>query len=118
MSSEISFCPLCAGKLDSGNDERFVCDDCETQFLSSRLWTKTMMTDDDEEEEETEEEDDEEEEEDEERRVTEILQKCPGNDGSSVSISALKAAIGIPGLCDGPDIPPLVNDEFMSRKLA
>ena len=33
MSVEISFCPLCAGKLDSGNNNKFVCDDCETRFL-------------------------------------------------------------------------------------
>jgi len=33
MSTEISFCPLCAGKLDSGEDEQFVCEDCETQFF-------------------------------------------------------------------------------------
>ena len=33
MSTEISFCPLCAGKLESESDERFQCEDCETQFL-------------------------------------------------------------------------------------
>ena len=33
MSTEISFCPLCAGKLDSGEDEQFVCEDCETSFF-------------------------------------------------------------------------------------
>jgi hypothetical protein len=33
MSVEISFCPLCAGKLDSGEDEQFVCEDCETHFF-------------------------------------------------------------------------------------
>jgi hypothetical protein len=33
MSTEISFCPLCAGKLDAGDDEQFVCEDCETQFF-------------------------------------------------------------------------------------
>ena len=33
MSSEISFCPLCAGKLDAGEDEQFLCEDCETSFF-------------------------------------------------------------------------------------
>jgi hypothetical protein len=33
MSVEISFCPLCAGKLESGDDEQFVCEDCESSFF-------------------------------------------------------------------------------------
>jgi hypothetical protein len=33
MKTEISFCPLCAGKLDPGDDEQFVCEDCETSFF-------------------------------------------------------------------------------------
>jgi hypothetical protein len=33
MKTEISFCPLCAGKLDAGDDEQFVCEDCESQFF-------------------------------------------------------------------------------------
>ena len=33
MSAEISFCPLCAGKLDAGDDEQYVCEDCESQFF-------------------------------------------------------------------------------------
>ena len=33
MSAEISFCPLCAGKLDGGEDEQYVCEDCEAQFF-------------------------------------------------------------------------------------
>ena len=33
MKTEISFCPLCAGKLDSAEDEQFVCEDCESQFF-------------------------------------------------------------------------------------
>ena len=33
MSTEISFCPLCAGKLDAGDDEQYVCEDCESQFF-------------------------------------------------------------------------------------
>ena len=54
MSVEISFCPLCAGKLDSGNNDKFVCDDCETRFL-----IQVVDEDDDEEEEDEEDEDDE-----------------------------------------------------------
>jgi hypothetical protein len=33
MAAEISFCPLCAGKLDSGEDEQFICEDCESSFF-------------------------------------------------------------------------------------
>ena len=33
MKTDISFCPLCAGKLDAGEDEQFVCEDCESQFF-------------------------------------------------------------------------------------
>jgi hypothetical protein len=33
MKTEISFCPLCAGKLDAGDDEQYVCEDCESQFF-------------------------------------------------------------------------------------
>ena len=54
MSVEISFSPLCAGKLDSGNNDKFVCDDCETRFL-----IQVVDEDDDEEEEDEEDEDDE-----------------------------------------------------------
>ena len=59
MSVEISFCPLCAGKLDSGSNDRFVCDDCETRFLIQ----VADEDDDDEDEDEDEEESDEDEEE-------------------------------------------------------
>ena len=48
MSAEISFCPLCAGKLDAGDDEQFLCEDCETQFY-------IQVVEDDEDEEEDEE---------------------------------------------------------------
>jgi len=58
MSVEISFCPLCAGKLDSGKDERFVCDDCETHFF-----IQVVDEDDDEDDEEEDEADEEEDEE-------------------------------------------------------
>ena len=33
MKTDISFCPLCAGKLDAGDDEQYTCDDCESQFF-------------------------------------------------------------------------------------
>ena len=33
MSAEISFCPVCAGKLDASEDEQYVCEDCEGQFF-------------------------------------------------------------------------------------
>lgn len=60
MSVEISFCPLCAGKLDSGNNNKFVCDDCETRFLIQ------VVDEDDEDEEEDEEDEDDENEDDDE----------------------------------------------------
>jgi len=60
MSVEISFCPLCAGKLDSGNNDKFVCDDCETRFV-----IQVVDEDDDDEEEDEEDEDDENEDDDE-----------------------------------------------------
>ena len=63
MSNEISFCPLCAGKLDSGNDEKYLCDDCETQFF---IQIVDEEDDDDEDEEEENEDDEEEEDEDDE----------------------------------------------------
>ena len=66
MSVEISFCPLCAGKLDSGNNDKFVCDDCETRFLIQVIDEDDDDDDEDEEEDEDNEEDEEEEEEDEE----------------------------------------------------
>ena len=47
MSTEISFCPLCAGKLDSGEDEQFICEDCETSFF-----IQVVEGDEDEEDEE------------------------------------------------------------------
>lgn len=33
MKTEISFCPLCAGKLETGEDDQFVCDECDSRFL-------------------------------------------------------------------------------------
>ena len=66
MSVEISFCPLCAGKLDSGNNDKFVCDDCETRFL-----IHVVDEDDEDDEEDDEEEDDEDEEDEEEEDIEE-----------------------------------------------
>jgi len=63
MSNEISFCPLCAGKLDSESDERFQCEDCETQFLIQVVDSDDDDDDDDDDEEEDDERDDEEEDE-------------------------------------------------------
>jgi Zn-finger nucleic acid-binding protein len=65
MSVEISFCPLCAGKLDSGNNDKFVCDDCETRFLIQ------VVDEDDEDDEEDEEDEDDENEDDDEDDVEE-----------------------------------------------
>ena len=48
MKSEISFCPICSGKLASGDDEQFVCEDCETQFFIQVV--EEDQDDDDEEE--------------------------------------------------------------------
>jgi len=63
MSTEVSFCPLCAGKLDSEKDDRFVCDDCETRFFIQVVDEED--DEDDEDEDESDEEDDEEEADDE-----------------------------------------------------
>jgi len=49
MTTEISFCPVCAGKLDSSEDEQYVCEDCESQFFIQ------LLEEGDEEEEEEEE---------------------------------------------------------------
>jgi uncharacterized protein YbaR (Trm112 family) len=49
MSAEISFCPMCAGKLDASEDEQYVCEDCESQFF-----IQVLEEGDDEEEEEEE----------------------------------------------------------------
>jgi hypothetical protein len=49
MAAEISFCPLCAGKLESGEEDQFVCEECESQFLIEVL--EAGDEDEDEEEE-------------------------------------------------------------------
>ena len=56
MKTHISFCPLCAGKLDAGDDEQFTCDDCESKFF-----IQVVEEGDDDEDEEEEDEDEEEE---------------------------------------------------------
>lgn len=36
MTDNISFCPVCAGKLEPAGPsdlDRYVCEDCETEFL-------------------------------------------------------------------------------------
>jgi hypothetical protein len=60
MAAEISFCPVCAGKLESGDEDQFVCEECESQFLIE------ILEEGDEEDDEEEADDDEEEEEEEE----------------------------------------------------
>ena len=62
MKTEISFCPLCAGKLDAGDDEQFTCDDCESKFF-----IQLVEEGDEDDDEEKEEDDDEDEKEDEEK---------------------------------------------------
>jgi hypothetical protein len=60
MKTEISFCPLCAGKLEAGDEEQFTCEDCESKFF-----IQLMQGDEDKEEDEDEEEDDDDEDEEE-----------------------------------------------------
>jgi hypothetical protein len=55
MKTDISFCPVCAGKLDAGDDEQFTCEDCEMKFF-----IQVVEGDDDEDEEEDEDEDEDE----------------------------------------------------------
>ena len=59
MKTDISFCPVCAGKLDAGDDEQFTCEDCEMKFFIQ------LVEGDDEDDDEDEDEDDDEEEEEE-----------------------------------------------------
>ena len=69
MKTEISFCPLCAGKLDGSDDEQFQCDDCESKFFIQLV--KAGDEDEEEEEEDEEEDEDEEEEESDEKEEDE-----------------------------------------------
>jgi hypothetical protein len=68
MKTEISFCPLCAGKLDGSDDEQFECEDCESKFF---IQVVTAGDDEDEEEDEEEEEDDDERDEEDEEEEEE-----------------------------------------------
>jgi len=56
MKTDISFCPLCAGKLEAGDDEQFTCEDCESKFFIQ------IVEDGDDEDDEDDDEDEEEEE--------------------------------------------------------
>ena len=49
MKTDISFCPMCAGKLEAGDEDQFVCEECESQFLIEIL--EEGDADEDEEEE-------------------------------------------------------------------
>jgi hypothetical protein len=53
MKTEISFCPLCAGKLDAGDDEQFACEDCESQFFIQVVEEGDADDEDEEEDEES-----------------------------------------------------------------
>jgi hypothetical protein len=68
MKTEISFCPLCAGKLDANDDEQFTCEDCESKFFIQ------LVAEGDEDEDEEEDEDDEDEDEDEEEEEEEEVE--------------------------------------------
>jgi hypothetical protein len=61
MKTDISFCPVCAGKLEAADDEQFTCEDCESKFF-----IQLVEGDDDEEEDEDEEDEDDEDDEKEE----------------------------------------------------
>jgi len=49
MKTDISFCPMCAGKLESGEEDQFVCEECESQFLIEVLEAGDADEDEDEE---------------------------------------------------------------------
>ena len=49
MAGQISFCPLCAGKLEGGEEDQFTCDECESQFLIEVLEAGDGDDDEDEE---------------------------------------------------------------------
>ena len=58
MSSEISFCPVCAGKLETGVQDQYACEECEMQFLIEVVDVDdTDDAEDDEDDEEEEEKD-------------------------------------------------------------
>lgn len=49
MKTDISFCPMCAGKLEAGDEDQFVCEECESQFLIEVLEEGDADEDEDEE---------------------------------------------------------------------
>jgi len=49
MKTDISFCPMCAGKLESGEEDQFVCEEYESQFLIEVLEAGDADEDEDEE---------------------------------------------------------------------
>ena len=61
MKTDISFRPVCAGKLVAADDEQFTCEDCEMKFF-----IQVVEGDEDEDEEEDDDEEDDEKEEEEE----------------------------------------------------
>jgi hypothetical protein len=67
MKTEISFCPLCAGKLDGSDDEQFECEDCESKFFIQLVDKGDDEEDEEEEEDEDDDDRDEEDEEEEEK---------------------------------------------------
>ena len=50
MKTDISFCPVCAGKLDAGEDEQFNCEECESRFFIQIVDTEDEDKDEDEDE--------------------------------------------------------------------
>ena len=67
MSAEISFCPVCAGKLETGDEDQFVCEECESQFLIEVLEEGDDEEDDEEEDDQDDGDEEDEEQEDEEK---------------------------------------------------
>lgn len=63
MSVEISFCPVCAGKLDAGDQDQYTCEECEMEFVIEVLEEGDLDEDEGEDVDEDEDEDEEEEEE-------------------------------------------------------
>lgn len=51
MSNKISFCPMCAGKLETGDEDQYVCEECESSFLIEVLEEGDSDDDDDDDDE-------------------------------------------------------------------
>jgi len=67
MKKSISFCPLCASRLEAGDDDQFECEECELRFF---IQIVDGGDDDDDDEDEEEEDDRDEEDEEEDDRET------------------------------------------------